>query len=542
MEDTEISWTEQTDQESGRKYYVGTTWKKPMPTPPKKGKSGSGLSALSRQLRDYQSKNSQLSSEIERLTRQIKLTTELKGTSVLAVKEALKIACEGEAHHELLREISSLKSKLSIANKQNDQQTGEQFMKEATDKTIATLELRIGEFEELEETLRNEISNIYTRLSEESSKVSRLESLVSSLHTDLKNSEAAKAAAEAAAEAAATATTSNQNQSNGKQLIQQEHQQHQQHQQQQQQQHANEIQHLQTRIAKLEQQLADMNASKSKLEIIEEQLNLEKKNSNLKKAQRDARFMVQNERIHDLTGQLSSLYTAFELLQQEHISENKRMAELKKNLHASDSQLALLLHKEMKQEEESSRDQGSHGPSPSQSLSPPSPPLLPPPHSPTHSLIHHGFLFKKPISGGKKKSSFRRGWKKRYFQLEKNRGVGYQLTYREKPESKKIKGTIGPITKFSQISPVTDSSTQPFAFAVHLDVNSESSTVLYAAAVTIEEEQEWLNVLRDCTTDREHCSNASLSANNNETKQTTDRNQQEAADHAMALRMAREFQ
>ena len=196
------TWVEHLDVNSGQNYYVNTasgesTWTKPPPVeqpvpivPPRRKKKpvSSGLSALSKQLRELQTQNTLQSNEIERLTRQIKLTTELKGTSVLTVKEALKTACEGEAHGELLREISALKSKLKASTAQQQhqqqqrqqQQTGAQFTQESTERTIATLELRVGELEELEDTLRNESTDIYARLGEQTSKAVGLESLVSS--------------------------------------------------------------------------------------------------------------------------------------------------------------------------------------------------------------------------------------------------------------------------------------------------------------------------------------------------------------------------
>ena len=588
------TWVEHLDINSGQNYYVNTasgesTWNKPpvaqpapiVPPRRKKKPVSSGLSALSKQLRELQTQNTLQSNEIERLTRQIKLTTELKGTSVLAVKEALRTACEGEAHDELLREISALKSKLKANTEQQQQQqqrqrqrqqTGAQFTQESTERTIATLELRVGELEELEDTLRNESTDIYTRLGEQTSKAVGLESLVSSLRVDLHSSRQAVVMAQeaaAAAVAAATAQSSAETNQDGRLLLQQQRD------QEQQEQHNKETR-LNRRISDLEEQVSVFKGSDSKIKLLEEQIQQRQQNTDLIKAQHEARFTVQDERIQDLTGQLSSLYVAFELLQQEHAAENERMAALQSNLHASDSQVAMQLHKEMKEEEENERNLGS----------PPPPP--PPPSTATNlssssssSLLNFamlssppasaikadlaGYLFKRPLSNGKKRS----GWKKRWFELKQNHGGIWQLTYRDTPKSK-VKGTVGPINSLSQVSPVHDFPKQPHAFVVHLILDD---VVLYAAAATQVEQEQWLAALKNCAVRdgedddggggggggggsggrngresggrarRHTVSPLHLMQQSMELKQTDDAKQkQEAADHAMALRMAQEFQ
>ena len=581
----EAEWSEHVDPESGKKYYVNSktnesTWEQPTTIKRTEGageeknttsstptKKVGGLSALSRQLRELQSQNSEQTNEIERLRRTIKITTDMKGVSVQSIQASLRTACEGEAHGELLSEIASLRTKLLMAENQRSSQqaSGAQFDRKAASSQVATLELRVGELEELEDNLRKEISGIYKRLTEQSSLRAGLESTVVNLRAD---------------------------------ILQHEHQ-HQQRQRQLQQSSSSsspplpssteaeaELEVLRERVATLEKELASQAASSSQVSLLEEQLVMREKDSRLKNEQHEARFKVQDERIVDLTQQLSSLYTAFEMLQQEHIAENNRMQALQSNLHASDSQFAMQLHKEQiaeekKEEEEEEQQQGEQRPPPS-SLMPRSLPVarlpgarvgLPPsppsssssslPRTERVSLSRHasatmpamsnssfegaaGFLLKlslsaaKSMSKGRKKSAFQH-WKRRWFDFDGRSG---QLMYRQNNGSQ-LKGTIGPLTSNSVITRLENFPKQPYAFALHVDDRPESE-VLYAAGETAEDYQMWLEVLngfigaRGISTFSSSSMNSSLPSSS--ITPTVSREEQEAADHALALRMAAEFQ
>ena len=579
----EAEWSEHVDPESGKKYYVNSktnesTWEQPTTikrteeeskernktssTPTKKV---GGLSALSRQLRELQSQNSEQTNEIERLRRTIKITTDMKGVSVQSIQESLRTACEGEAHGELLSEIASLRTKLLMAENQRSSQqaSGAQFDREAASSQVATLELRVGELEELEDNLRKEISGIYKRLTEQSSLRAGLESTVVNLRAD---------------------------------ILQREHQ-HQQHQLQLQQSSSSsssplpssteaeaELELLRERVATLEKELASQAASSSQVSLLEEQLVMREKDSRLKNEQHEARFKVQDERIVDLTQQLSSLYTAFEMLQQEHMAENNRMQALQSNLHASDSQLAMQLHKEQiaeekeqQQQQQQQQQQGEQRPPPPSLMPRSLPPGAragppPPPSSSSSSLprtervslSRHasatmpatsnssfegaaGFLLKlslsaaKSMSKGQKKSKFQH-WKRRWFDFDGRSG---QLMYRQNNGSQ-LKGTIGPLTSNSVITRLENFPKQPYAFALHVDDRPESEVVLYAAAETAEDYQMWLEVLngfigaRGVSTFSSSSMTSSLPSSS--ITPTVSREEQEAADHALALRMAAEFQ
>ena len=526
-------WTEHLDPNSGKTYYVNSvsgesSWDKPatkeLPVQQRQQRP-LPLSALSKQLRKLQTKNAMQSTENERLQRQIKITTELKGISISAVKEALRKACEGEAHQELQREIEALQSQLRTANNSGQQQPPSiQFEQEASARARATLELRVGELEEVEETLRAEIASVYSRLGEQTSNASSFESLAVALRADL-------AAATSSSQPTAATTDA-----------------------------AAEAQRLRGRVSELEREVSTCKASESKLQIAVEQLHMRQQNTDLKKAQHAARFKIQDERIIDLTQQLSSLYTAFELLQHEHLAENKRMVALQSNLHASDSQLAMQLHKEMKDEEESERSNVSTPPSPLPLPPPPPPPLPPPqqqlqPSSSSSSLSHFatatspppsmlntattvcsGYLFKRAIEkNGKKKSNlFKQGWKKRWFTLTHTEQVS-QLTYYQDNVATRIKGTLGPITHHSHVFPCTDFVKYPYAFSFHLNLNSEASNIVLYVAGSQDDQQMWMAAL-------EHCArNSRGSGGTTGVSKELSREEQEAQDHAMAVRMAQEL-
>ena len=148
----------------------------------------SHLSELSIQLRKLQSENNAQSSEIDRLERQIRILSETKGISLNELRGALKTACEGEAHEELRAIVGKLEATLQgmeasgggrnprrggfgnfgkggLAEEENHvaaaARTQEQFNQEAAARARTTLELRVGELEELETTLRAELATLY---------------------------------------------------------------------------------------------------------------------------------------------------------------------------------------------------------------------------------------------------------------------------------------------------------------------------------------------------------------------------------------------
>ena len=66
------------------------------------------LSELSVKLRKLQNENNAQASEVDRLERQIRILSELRGVSIHELRDTLRLACEGEAHGELRAVVSKL--------------------------------------------------------------------------------------------------------------------------------------------------------------------------------------------------------------------------------------------------------------------------------------------------------------------------------------------------------------------------------------------------------------------------------------------------
>ena len=141
------------------------------------GRGSAGLSELSKQLRVLQATNHAQANTIDRLERQLKILSDLKGVSVADLKGALMDACQSEAYSELLSQVSSLQAQLLHAKESTKTAPGNsqiEFEKEAANSKIAALELRVGELEEIEERLGKEINKLYKRTDLQSAKSTRL--------------------------------------------------------------------------------------------------------------------------------------------------------------------------------------------------------------------------------------------------------------------------------------------------------------------------------------------------------------------------------
>jgi chromosome segregation ATPase len=131
-----------------------------------------GLSELSKQLRIFQAKNEGQWIEINRLERQLRILADLQGISVADLRKALEDACADEAFEELQHRVASLRAQLEAAHLARQAE----LKKDAAAHQIATLELRIGELEEVEDVRRDEIRDLYEQLREEKARSTRLES------------------------------------------------------------------------------------------------------------------------------------------------------------------------------------------------------------------------------------------------------------------------------------------------------------------------------------------------------------------------------
>ena len=136
------------------------------------------LSELSIQLRKLQADKNAQANEIDRLERQARILSDLKGISINDVKNSLKSACEAEAHGELRALVGKLEARVEglqlggVGGGGRQRALGgntdadhipsqDQFNQEAAARARAALELRIGEFEEKESNHQKELDSLY---------------------------------------------------------------------------------------------------------------------------------------------------------------------------------------------------------------------------------------------------------------------------------------------------------------------------------------------------------------------------------------------
>ena len=238
-----------------------------------------GLSALAKRLREMQRISSQQASEIERLERQLRIASDVKNCSVADIKSELARACQGEADGELTRRVAQLEAELrgaqtKLEDAERHTSKSVAFERENASRTIANLELRVGELEETEENLRAEHASLWQRFDAVSAECERMKQRVKQQGEQLRqrpgqDDDSAQIAEPAAAAAAAAATA--------------------------------RIHHLESRESELASQLDHANA--------------ELKQHNLKCEQLVSRTDIQDATIADLRQQLSSMYVAFEMME-----------------------------------------------------------------------------------------------------------------------------------------------------------------------------------------------------------------------------------
>jgi len=118
---------------------------------------------LAKQQRHLQKKCGDQASEIERLERNLRIAAEFKSfmrgkvtfDNVDELRNALRDACKLEAKGELGRKMAMLEAQLAdakfaAANGGGGAMTAGNFERQAAEKEMANLELRIGELEELD--------------------------------------------------------------------------------------------------------------------------------------------------------------------------------------------------------------------------------------------------------------------------------------------------------------------------------------------------------------------------------------------------------
>jgi len=315
-----------------------------------------GLSELSKQLRALQSKNQSQATEIDRLERKIRILSDLKGISIGDLQNALRSACEGEAFADMLDQISSLRFQLDSNAFSSGATTSEDFDRDSSNRTIAMLQLRIGELEEVEGGLKAEIGSLYDSLREEKSKCTRLTSKnkvlksQSAEHEEQLRTEKKKMKKKLVQRVdqvkEKTAVSLEKTAASFEELKEKEDS------------FQREIDSLMKKEDTYKQEIDVM---KVHMQAMELELQVEKENVQSMRDEADARvketqlrndqfkyrFESQDERIKDLEQQLSSLYQAFEMLQSEQTEETLHRSKLEMHLNEADSKVASQLHTEM---------------------------------------------------------------------------------------------------------------------------------------------------------------------------------------------------
>ena len=221
-------------------------------------KGNTGLSELAVQLRSLQNKSKAQKLEIARLEKHIEILSDLQNVSVQDLQKALANACEAQAHNSLRLQIKQLQNQ--IKGQQEITTTSSSSTADVANyKTqVASLELQVGEMEELLQAKDQEVDRLYQLQAKKNQS------------------------------------------SNG----------------------VNDI-------------------WKKRYESLQEQ-------SKLEKSQQQARIWVLEEQQRDLQQQLSSLYAAFEVLQQEQDKEVQERQRLESCLQEADAQVAKNVNEEDK--------------------------------------------------------------------------------------------------------------------------------------------------------------------------------------------------
>eukprot|EP00977_Amphora_coffeiformis_P012731 scaffold3224_cov158-Amphora_coffeaeformis.AAC.20 len=334
------------------------------PQPP-----GKNLSALAQQLRVMQAKNQTLTVEIGRLERQLRIVTELSGVSVADLRGTLERACESEAYGELQHRLMSLQAQLEQAKLKH--RKADEFDRDAEEQKTANLQLRIGELEEAEGALRQELGQLYKSQDEQAEEATKLKQAndqqakeINNLKEQLQKLEAKESDTPAITRKAPTkklkdppAHRAPPNKPANKKAS------------------AVPLKALpnSAKATKMTVELISMkdhsiteeappvsttavspdaiatvtpkttpveNMESKHIQLLRKQVESREKELKLKESQYKTRFNLQEERIVDMEQQLSSMYTAFELLDQEHSQEKKTRQELTQALRMADSQVA----------------------------------------------------------------------------------------------------------------------------------------------------------------------------------------------------------
>lgn len=313
------------------------------------------LSELSVQLRKLQNENNEKANEIDRLERQIRILAELKGVSIDELRNALKAACEGEAHGELRALIGKLQAKVDSSQLKDGSSNGQKkFAPQDNSRERLALELRVGELEEIENTLRADMASLYEQISQltQNNTTLRTDNLQLKAQVGMwerkwktKEEEEIKKSSIVAVPMASTGSynysefalgTSNTETGVDQLLSADQH-----------------------RLLAAETALA---GEKEQVRNLQSQMESTNKSYQLKLDQNSHRIQFLEGQIKELEQQMNSLYAAFEMMQADRTSERASSLMWKESLLQSDAALA----REESEKEKGKQQHGEPQPLPSQ--------------------------------------------------------------------------------------------------------------------------------------------------------------------------------
>lgn len=299
------------------------------------------LSELSVQLRKLQNENNEKANEIDRLERQIRILAELKGVSIDELRNALKAACEGEAYGELRALIGKLQAKVDSSQLKDGSNGQKKFAPQDNSRERLALELRVGELEEIENTLRADMASLYEQISQLTQNNTHLQLKAQvgmwERKWKTKEEEEIKKSSIVAVPMASTGSynysefalgTSN-TETNVDQLLSAD----------------------QHRLLAAETALA---GEKEQVRNLQSQMESTNKSYQLKLDQNSHRIQFLEGQIKELEQQMNSLYAAFEMMQADRTSERASSLMWKESLLQSDAALA-------REESEKEKGKQQHG-------------------------------------------------------------------------------------------------------------------------------------------------------------------------------------
>jgi len=305
------------------------------------------LSELSVQLRKLQNENNAQASEVDRLERQIRILSELRGVSIHELRETLRLACEGEAHGELRAVVGKLQAKVDNAGLDSGGLGRKDFAPQDNSRARLALELRVGELEELENTLRADMSSLYQQIAKLTENNTTLKTETLQQKAQLEDSERRWRAKEEEeikkGSMVAVPMASPVGSYNYSEFAAADTQ-------------ASLVD--QNRLLAAETALA---GEKEQRSLLQSQMESTNKSYELKIDQHQHRIQFLEGQINDLEQQMNSLYVAFDMMQSDRTKERESTLMWRNNLLQSDAALA-------KEESEKERGKQQQSPPPSEQL------------------------------------------------------------------------------------------------------------------------------------------------------------------------------